>query len=73
MKFSQVLHVLSVIIGFLGIATVVSGVVAGSNLLVFGLTREHLFFCSIILFLMAIWIQLATIHHVMIEKKGKLI
>ena len=73
MKFSQLLHVLSVVIGFLGVATVIAGVVAGANMLILGLSREHLLFCSIIFFLMAIWIQLATIHHMMLEKQGRIV
>ena len=73
MKFSQLLHVISVVVGLLGVLSVIVAVTAGANALVLGLTREHILFCSIILFLMAIWIQLATIHHMMLEKKGKIL
>lgn len=73
MRLSKVLHVVSVIVGFVGIGTLIAAVIAGQNNLVFGLTREHLLFCSMIVFLVTIWVQLATIHHVMIEKEGDII
>ncbi|MEK7183486.1 MAG: hypothetical protein AAB776_02510 [Patescibacteria group bacterium] len=71
MKFSELLHVISVIIGLAGVVTVIKAVLMAADALMLGVSREHLLFCSIILFLMAIWIQLATIHHVMLEKQGK--
>jgi hypothetical protein len=71
MKLSKVLHIISVLVGFIGIGTLVSVAIARQTDLVFGFTREHLLFCSIIIFLIAIWLQVATIHHVMIEKDNK--
>ncbi|MBP6942758.1 MAG: hypothetical protein KBB55_01805 [Candidatus Buchananbacteria bacterium] len=73
MKISRVLHVISVMIGFLGVGVLFVAAVAGQAGSVFGFSREHLLFCSIIVFLIAIWLQVATIHHVMIEKDGKVI
>lgn len=73
MKFSQVLHVTGVVVGFAGIFTALAGVVAGAQGLVWGLTREHLFFCSGLLMLIAIWIAISTIHHMMLEKAKRLI
>lgn len=73
MKLSKILHIISVLVGFIGIGTLVSATIAGQTGLVFGFTREHLLFCSIIVFLIAIWLQIATIHHVMIEKEGSII
>lgn len=73
MKLSKLMHVISVIVGAIGIGTLISAAVAGQNNLVFGFTREHLLFCSIIVFLIAIWIQIATIHHMMLEKKGEIV
>jgi hypothetical protein len=29
--------------------------------------------CAITSFLAAIWIQIATIHHIMLEKKGEIV
>ncbi len=72
MKFSQVLHVTGVAVGFAGIITALAGVVAGADTLVWGLTREHLFLCSGLLMLIAIWISISTIHHMMLEKEHRL-
>ena len=38
-----------------------------------GLTREFMMLCAITSFLAAIWIQLGSIYHIMIEKKGEII
>lgn len=70
MKFSQFLHIITVLVGFIGLGTLVSASIAGTDGLVFGFTREHLLFCSIIVFLIAIWVQVGAIHHMMLEKKG---
>ncbi len=70
MKFSQFLHIITVLVGFIGFGTLVAASIAGTDGLVFGFTREHLLFCSIIVFLIAIWVQVGAIHHMMIEKKG---
>ena len=72
MKLSKILHVLNVVVGFAGVATAIAGVVAGVNL-VWGLTREHLFLCSGVLMLIAIWLAVNTVHHVMLENKGEVI
>ncbi len=73
MKLSKPMHVISVIVGLVGIGTLIAATIAGQSNLVFGFTREHLLFCSIIVFLVAIWLQIATIHHVMLEKRGEVI
>lgn len=73
MKLSQVLHVLNVLVGLAGIITAFAGVVAGESGLVWGLTREHLFFCSGLLVLIAIWISISTIHHMMLEKEWRIV
>lgn len=73
MKLSQVLHVIGIVVGFAGIISAFAGLIAGSYGLVWGLTREHLFFCSGLLMLIAIWIAVGTIHHMMLEKMNRLI
>ena len=73
MKLSQLFHVISVVVGAIGIGTLVAAAIAGQVGLVFGFTREHLLFCSIIVFLVAIWIQLASIHHVMLEREDRIV
>jgi hypothetical protein len=39
----------------------------------FGVTREVMLMCSITLLLSAIWLQIATIHHIILEKKGEIV
>ncbi len=73
MKLSKIMHVIAVLTGFLWIGILVAAGIAGQNSLVFGFSREHLLFCSIIVFLIAIYLQIATIHHMMLEKEGKII
>jgi len=39
----------------------------------FGMTREIMLHCAITSLLAAIWIQIATIHHMMLEAKGEIV
>ncbi len=71
MKLSKLLHVGSVVVGLAGIVTAIAGAQAGAINLVWGLTREHLFLCSGLLMLIAIWLAIGTIHHMMLEEKGE--
>lgn len=64
---------MTILVGFLGLGVIIAAGIAGQDGLVFGFTREHLLFCSIIVFLIAIYLQIATIHHMMLEKKGEII
>lgn len=73
MKLSRLLHVTSVVVGFAGIITAFAGVQAGATDLVWGLTREHLFLCSGLLMLIAIWAAIGAIHHMMLEEKGEIV
>lgn len=73
MKLSKLLHVVSVIAGMIGIVTFVGAMLGGGNNLVFGVTKINALLCSGILFLIAIWAQLATIHHMMLEKRGEIV
>lgn len=73
MKISKAMHIITILVGFLGIGVLVAAGIAGDDSLVFGLSREHLLFCSIIVFLIAIYMQIATIHHMMLEKDGEII
>ena len=70
MKLEKLLHVSSVIVGFVGIITAVVGAFAGTGL-VWGLSREHLFLCSGLLMLIATWLGLSTIHHLMLDDRGR--
>ena len=72
MKVSKVLHITGVIVGFAGIITALVGVYAGDGR-VWGLTKEHILFCSGLLMLIAIWLAVSTVHHLMLEDRGKAI
>ena len=76
MKLSKVLHVLSVLTGVAGVisfaATAVASL-AGTGERVFGVTKIDALLCVVVLLLLAIWLQLATMHHMMLEKKGEII
>lgn len=73
MKFSKILHIVSVLVGFAGLITFIASILGGSDNLVFGITKQDALACSGILFLIAIWSTLGAIHHMMLEKKGELI
>ena len=67
------MHVGSVIVGFAGIISFLTALISGGDNLVFGITKMDALACSAILILIAIWIQIATIHHMMLEKKGEIV
>lgn len=67
------MHVVSVIVGLVGVIAFAGAVLGGSDNLVFGITKMDALACAAILILMAIWAQIATIHHMMLEKKGQII
>lgn len=74
MKISKLLHIISVVFGIIGVIMSISAILfwpAGT--VWFGLTREVMLLCSATLLLAAIWLQVATIHHMMLEKSGKII
>ena len=74
MKLSKLFHVISVVLGLIGMAMSAIAVLFWSGGVVWwGLTREVMLTCAITSLLAAIWIQIATIHHMMLEKKGEVI
>ncbi len=73
MKLSKIMHVASVIVGAIGVITFLGAVIGGGDNVVFGITKIDALLCSGILFLIAIWGQLGTIHHMMLEKNGEII
>jgi len=74
MKFSKILHVISVIAGLLGVLMwLLIFFVWPTGAVWFGVTRDVMIACTVFSFLTAIWLQLATIHHMMLEKKGEII
>ncbi|OGI60952.1 hypothetical protein A2814_02600 [Candidatus Nomurabacteria bacterium RIFCSPHIGHO2_01_FULL_38_19] len=73
MKPSKLMHVVSVIVGFVGVIVFAGAILGGSDNLVFGITKVDALLCAGILILIAIWIQIATIHHMMLEKSGEIV
>ncbi len=73
MKLSKLLHVASVVAGFTGVLTFAVALLGGADNSVLGVTKIDALLCSAILILIAIWVQLATIHHMMLERKGEII
>lgn len=73
MKFSKLMHVTSVIVGFAGVITFASAVLGGADNVVLGVTKADALACAAILILIATWVQIGTIHHMMLEKRGEII
>ncbi len=73
MKLSKFMHVTSVMVGFIGVIAFLGAVIGGGDNLVFGITKVDALLCAGILMLIAIWLQVATIHHMMLEKRGEII
>jgi hypothetical protein len=73
MKLSKIFHVKSVIIGFLGVIALISSWCVGPTGDLWGMDQSHLFQDALIFILIAIWIQLATMHHMKLEEKGELV
>lgn len=73
MKLSKLMHVASVIVGLTGVVSFATAIVGGADNLVFGVTKVDALLCSGVLILIAIWLQVATIHHMMLEKKGEIV
>jgi len=73
MKPSKVLHVISIAMGLIGVGmSAVAVLFWPAGVVWFGLTREVMLLCAITSLLAAIWIQIATIHHMMLEKRGEI-
>lgn len=73
MKLSKLFHIVSIIVGFIGVISFLAAVIGGADDLVFGITKTDALICSGILVLIAIWVQIATIHHMVLEKRGEII
>lgn len=73
MKLSKLFHVLSILSGLAGVVVFAGALLNGADDLVFGITKMDALACSAILILIATWLQIATIHHMMLEKKGEIV
>ena len=73
MKLSKIMHVASVVVGFIAVITFLGALLGGADNSVFGITKADALLCTGILVLFAIWGQVGAIHHMMLEKKGEII
>lgn len=73
MKFSKVMHVGSVIVGFIGVVMFLGALSVGSDGMIYGITKMDALACVAILILIATWLQIATIHHMLLERKGEIV
>ena len=67
------MHMISVIVGLAGVIAFVATIFGGADNLIFGITKADALLCAGILILIAIWLQVGTIHHMMLEKRGKIL
>lgn len=67
------MHVGSVVIGFIGVVMFLGTLTVGSDGMIYGITKMDALACVAILILIATWLQIAVIHHMMLEKKGEII
>lgn len=50
--------------------TFATAILGGADNVVLGVTKADALLCTGILVLIAIWLQIATIHHMLLEKRG---
>ena len=55
--------------GFVGVFVFLGTLIRGGDNLVFGITKMDSLACDALLILIATWLQIATIHHMMVERK----
>ncbi len=67
------MHIASVMVGLAGVITFAAVLLGGADNRVFGVTKIDALLCAGILILIAIWLQVGTIHHMMLEKRGELV
>ncbi len=68
MKTLPLIHGANGVLGFIGVILFATAIFGDSNNPVFGLTKGDALLCSGIIILIAIWLQLVTIYH-LLEKK----
>lgn len=80
MKISKILHILSIISGAIGLLVFFGswsgGMMYGGMMGYYAqgsMMMGYSMGSATVFFLIAIWLQIATIHHMMLEKKGEII
>lgn len=67
------MHIASVMAGLAGVIAFAAALLGGADDRVFWVTKIDALLCAGILILIAIWLQVGTIHHMMLEKRGELV
>ena len=76
MQLSKLLHIISVILGLIGAFMwflLIFGWFIGARWFAATNDLTLMIGCTIFSFLAAIWLQIATIHHMMLERRGEFI
>jgi hypothetical protein len=71
MKLSKVFHITSVLAGLVGFIMLILAWFTGENGTILTHTEMHWFNDAQAMILVAIWIQLATMHHMKLKEKGE--
>ena len=75
-KLSKLIHIASVIFGFVGLFMwflLIFAWFTGASWFAATYNLTLMIGCTLFSFLAAIWLQIATIHHMKLEKKGEII
>jgi len=67
------MHVVGVVVFFAGVVAFASAILGGADNFVFGVAKIDALLCAGILILISISLQIATIHHMMLEKRGEVV
>ena len=74
MKLSKLFHVLSVLLGLIGVVMWAVAILAWpAGVIRFGMTREVMLLCAGLSLLTAIWLLISALHHITLEKAGEII
>ena len=74
MKRSNLFHVLSVLLGLTGVVMWTVAILAWpAGAIRFGVTRDEMLLCAILSLLTAIWLVIGAMHHITLEKTGKIV
>ena len=74
MKLSKLFHVLSVLLGLVGVVMWFAAILAWpAGTIWFGMTREVMLLCAILSLLTAIWFAIGAMHHTTLEKTGEVV
>jgi len=74
MKLSKLFHVLSVLLGLIGVVMWTVAILAWpAGVIRFGMPREVMLLCAGLSLLTAIWLLIGAMHHITLEKAGEIV